>query len=379
MQIAKCKLQIEETLIPELSGECGFPLQANLQFAICNLQFAILFSIFFLLPSLHVQAANPDSPNAPLVGRPEPFCGAVGAGRFKVSTIATPAELQAGDPIRFTIIIESVGSWQHAPERPDLQKKAEYARFRESFHVVNEGERLAPQQGRWEFDYSLRAKNERVKEIPSLYFVYFRPGLTPPEKGFMTTSGPAISLQVSPRVKVDVNEIQGMPEPVRHPDRLYQIVTGVQVLQRENKSFLNGWLLLVLIVMPPILSLGWLALYWRQNPDAARRHRLQKSRAGRQALHALDSLQAANPHEAARKVEEIVAGYLRHRFDLEVFPPASEANHGCEKFSLDQRTRLAELLQECETLQYAPPVPRPSNDRLAREATELILDLESQV
>src|SRR6266852_6451736 len=213
MQIAKCKLQIEERLLRS-SGPSfvSAPAFSNLQFAICNLQFAILFLLFFSLSSLRTQAADPDRPEAPLVGRQEPFCGAIGSGRFKVTTTATPTELQAGDPIRLTIRIESVGSWQRAPERPDLLRKPEYARFRENFHVANDAERLAPQQGKWEFDFSLRPRNERVREIPSLFIVYFRPGLMPPEKGYMMTSAPAIALQVRPRAKVEVNEIRGKIE-----------------------------------------------------------------------------------------------------------------------------------------------------------------------
>jgi hypothetical protein len=381
MQIAKCKIQIEETLISILPGgrrHVSGSASSNLQFAICNLQFAILFVLFFSLSSLRAQAAQPDRPEAPLVGRQEPFCGAVGSGRFKVTTTATPTELQAGDPIRLTIRIESVGAWQRAPERPDLLRKPEYARFRENFHVANDAERLAPQQGKWEFDFSLRPRNKRVTEIPSLFIVYFRPGLTPPEKGYMTTSAPAIALQVKARAKVEVNEIQGKIEPAQPPDRLYQIVTGPQVLQRENRSFLHDWLLLLLIVGPPALSVGWFAWYTHRNPDVARRRRLRKSRAGRQALQALQSLHAAEPSEAARRVAGIVAGYLRHRFNLEdaLQPAALGANHGTDKLSSDQRTRLAELLEKCDSVRYAPP-PAPSHQRLTSEATELILDWES--
>ncbi len=373
MQNANCKLQIEERLLGSRE-----PSLVSAQ-ASSNLQFAILFVLFFSLSSLRAQAAQPDRPEAPLVGRQEPFCGAIGSGRFKVSTTATPTELQAGDPIHFTIRIESVGLWQRAPERPDLLRKLEYAQFRENFHVANDAERLSPQQGIWEFDFLLRPKNERVREIPSLFIVYFRPGLTPPEKGYMTTSAPAIALQVKARAKVEVNEIQGKIEPAQPPDRLYQIVTGPQVLQRENGSFPNGWLLLLLVVVTPIVSIGWFAWYTRRNPDAVRRRRLQKNRAGRQALQALHSLHAAEPSEAARRVAGIIAGYLRHRFNLDdaLQPAALGANHGTDKLSSDQRTRLAELLENCDSVRYAPP-PAPSHQRLTSEATELILDWESQ-
>src|SRR5260370_4058680 len=125
-----CKMQIEETLISILRGgrrHVSASASGIMQFAICNLQFAIPFLLFFQLSSLRTQAADPDRPEAPLVGRQEPFCGAIGSGRFKVTTTATPTELQAGDPIRLTIRIESAGAWQRAPERPDLLRKPDKA------------------------------------------------------------------------------------------------------------------------------------------------------------------------------------------------------------------------------------------------------------
>src|SRR5262249_40138020 len=151
----------------------------------CKLYFAILLSA--MLPSRSISVLGADSPmenesEAPLVGRKEPFCGAVGSGRFEVSTRANPKSVPAGDPILFTIHIQATGHWSKAPERPDLLSKAEYAKFRERFHFENGQERLSPDKGQWEFDYRLRPKSKKVSEIPSLAIVYFRPGFTPPEK-----------------------------------------------------------------------------------------------------------------------------------------------------------------------------------------------------
>jgi len=72
-------------------------------------------------------------PKAPLVGRKEPFCGAIGTGRFQVTTSASPTTLQAGDQVLLTVRIQSMGRWLRAPDRPDLIHKPEYSRIRQSF------------------------------------------------------------------------------------------------------------------------------------------------------------------------------------------------------------------------------------------------------
>src|SRR5438105_15555416 len=107
----------------------------------CNSRFTI---ICLFLAGTTLGADSSTGSEAPLVGRKEPFCGAVGSGRFKVSMSASPTSLQAGDPMLLTIRIETVGSWMKAPERPDLVKKPEYRRFRERFHIDNALERPSP-------------------------------------------------------------------------------------------------------------------------------------------------------------------------------------------------------------------------------------------
>src|SRR5713101_7900584 len=111
MQIAKCKLQMEERIASGHWSERGFyPLLQrirNYHFAICNLQFAILLPTLFSLSSFYIHGA--EHPEAPLVGRKEPFCGAIGPGRFQVRTTASPSKLQAGDTILLTIRIQAVG------------------------------------------------------------------------------------------------------------------------------------------------------------------------------------------------------------------------------------------------------------------------------
>src|SRR6266851_5633970 len=235
MRNAECGTQNQRNLAPrrkDAKGRFFAPLRlcarllsnglfraviSNLQFAFCNLRFAMILLTTFLAGSPVLGADSPTGIEAPLVGRKEPFCGAVGSGRFEVRTRADPTSLQAGDLIHLTIQIQAVGKWMKAPERPDLSSKPEYAKFRQQFHIGDGEERASPDRGQWEFDFRLRPKSERVKEVPSLVIVYFRPGFTPPEKGYMTTAAPAIPLQVTSRAKVLPSEIRGTSSPSGAP------------------------------------------------------------------------------------------------------------------------------------------------------------------
>ncbi len=337
-------------------------------------------------------ADSSGEPEAPLVGRKEPFCGAVGSGRFKVSMSANLTLLQAGDPTLLTIRIEAVGAWGKAPERPDLGKKPEYRKFRERFHVENDQERFSPTLGKWEFDFRLRPKSEQVKEIPSLVIVYFRPGFTPPEKGYMMTTAPAIPVQVTSRAKVQPTEIRGQSMTSVAPGQLYEIITGPVVLSRDDVVvFPNLWLLFLMTLAPPALSIGWYLAWKRRNPTQARLLRLRKSRAARQALLALKGVDGAvgkpchdlnESKEEASGVARVLAGYLQERLDLDAVQPtpADITSHLTNKgIPVDLAARTAEIFRACDTVRFSPPREQGSSlPALRTEAAELVLALESQ-
>ena len=390
-QIAKCKLPTEERA-SWLDRDFGLFRSAisNLLFAFCHLHFAILLLSTVLFGS-SISALGADSPTekeseAPLVGRKEPFCGAVGFGRFEVSTRANPKSLTAGEPILFTIRMQAVGHWTKAPERPELSSKPEYAKFRERFHIENGQERSSPDKGHWEFDYRLRPKSEKVSEIPSLAIVYFRPGFTPPEKGYMTTAAPAIPLQVMSRAKVAPSEIRGSSSPSGPPDHLYEIITGPAVLRNEEPTILPpGWLLCLMAVGPPAVTIGRYLAWKRRNPTQARLSRLRRSRAARQALLALEQsvnggagrLDHASKEEVCH-VADVLTGYLRERLDLSASQPtpADIASHLLSKgVSPDLAEKATELFRACDALRYSPQ--REQGISLRREATDLVLALES--
>jgi hypothetical protein len=315
----------------------------------------------------------------PVIGRIEPFCGAVGSGTFQVEMEAVPTRLQAGDPLTLTIRIRSLGLWQRPPGRPDLLRQPEYAKFRGRFHIDNAGERLDPDRGAWEFDYHLRPKSESVTGIPSLLVVYFRPGVIPREKGFMTTSAPGIPLQIGPRARVLPSDLQGNTQIAAIPDRFYWIVEGQRVLRQEKPPGLpSSWLLVLLAVAPPAFCFGWYVMWRRLNPDAARLARQRRSRAAQQAIESLAVRNGSRMQ--ASDVGEILAVYLRQRMDLSPLEPTpgEVARHLEEKgFPADLSARVADFFQACDAARFAPK-SSADPDSFHETAIGLISRLESE-
>jgi hypothetical protein len=344
--------------------------------------FSALVAFLVACPPSVLQAkpsAKPESEEVPLIGRKEPFCGAAGAGRFEVSMRAEPTDLQVGDSLALTVRIRALGSWQLPPQRPDLRRRPEYARFAEQFHVENTSERLSPEQGTWEFDYRLRPLRPDVQRIPSLPVVYYKPGLIPREKGFMTTDAPGIPLKVRPRAEVRPAEMQGATEAAGLPDRVYQFVQGPAVLRPEDRFALPGPLLLALLfLVPPGLCAAWYLAWRRLYPDAARLARQRRSRAAERAFKAL---RACNDDGAVRteKAATVLTTYLRQRLDLAaVEPTPAEVEVHLRQRSVppDLAAEVADFFRARDACRFCPDPPS-GPEEMPAAAGRLILALEA--
>ena len=310
----------------------------------------------------------------PAANRVEPFSGAVGR-KFTVATTAEPGELRVGDTLRLTIRVVAEGPWQRPPQRPDLRRHEKYASFPRSFHVENGADRHDADGQAWEFDYRLRPLQEDVKEVPRLPFVYYKPG-----QGYQTTSAPAVKLRVRAREEVRPADVQGTAEPVRHPERLYEIVEGPAVLRRDDPSPLPGqFLAVILLATPPALGASWYVVWRLRNPEAARRARLRRSRAAQRALHALGRVGHSMPDEQAERVTAVVAEYLRQRFELPAAEPtpAEVAEHLARVGVPHEAVRRLEgFLRAGDAVRFAA-APAGEAAEWVRDAGDLILTLEA--
>jgi hypothetical protein len=259
-----------------------------------------------------LSAARADEVQPPVAGRPPGFQGAVGS--FRVTAEAHPTNLQAGDALVFTLHIR--GPAHTAPVRPELSRLREFARR----FVVEDLPGGSAVEGRWEYRYRLRPRSTDADAIPAFRFVYYKPGVVPPEKGFRTASTPAIPLVVWPRQPIDLAEVETPPGVQSPPEPFRRLAENPEALLRRDEPFaLPSKLTLLACLLGPLAVCGaWYAVERRGSDHRIRRQ--HQSRAARRAFAELKATKAASAEEVAA----IVYSYLQARAELISAEPTPE-------------------------------------------------------
>jgi hypothetical protein len=334
-------------------------------------------AVFLVLASLAVPAQEEGAlPDFPVRSRPAFFDEERSpVGSFQTPRVAaTPTDLEATELLTFTVRITAAGPVVRPPGRPRLE---DFPDFRRQFYIEPDGAGDGRIDERtWEFSYRLRPRNEQVKEIPSFPFVFFVPGLLPPEKGYQTRRTEAVPLTVRPQTAVAPSAVQGLPPP-RGPDSVYLLAQADEVLRWPAGSPGVG-LIALLLATPPLLCLGWYLVWQRLYPSAAWLARRRRSQAGRSALRALQAIHQKEAAARAGQAVTVMAEYLRQRFDLPgtAPTPADVAAHLGRVGVLDGLAgRAAEFFRACDGIRFTPP-PRPDEPDPIAAAERLLFALE---
>jgi hypothetical protein len=305
------------------------------------------------------------------VGQPANYSKAIGMD-FKVETHATPTELQVNEPLTLTVRVTAIGRWQAPPERPDLARIPSFAK---RFHIQKDPprpDREVRELQAWEFSYRLRPKSTSVTDIPPLLFVYYRPGVIPPEKGYRTVDAEPIPLTVKPAIPPEELKPIEAPEEAFH---LQPIPSGATVAELSR-----GLVVTVLLLVPPVGCLVWYLVWSRLYPDAARLARQRRSWAARKALAALEASGSPDPAEQARRSAAVLADYLRDRYDLsggEPTPAEVTAHlHRCG-LAVHLTEQTADFFRACDLARFTPDPPLAGSE-LKSAAVRLVLALEAE-
>jgi hypothetical protein len=339
---------------------------------------------------------GPDAPDEPedkpsLVGLPPGhlFCGA--KGRFTLTAAVAPTEVRVGEPVTLTLTFTATRAGRLPPERltaeqlhtlPGLGKedfdidppRPEDTRTRRRWYRKRPGpgdKRPGPGDV-YEFVYRLRPKRPDVTAVPSLPLVFWDPDIFSSDNArhFQACPTEAVSLRVLPPERYAT--------PLVAPEVIFRHAAGPEVLERRSPRGLPGvGVVLLALLGPPLLCLGWYRLWRRLWPDAERLARLRRSRAAAAALEALHGLNRAPAEQRADLAAAAVALYLRERLDLAVAEPTPQetAAHleavGCPA-PLTRRART--FFAACDAARFGAAAP----DDLSGPGVELIAAVEEE-
>jgi hypothetical protein len=139
------------------------------------------------------------------------------------------------------------------------------------------------------------------------------------------------------------------------------------------------WVVVVLLLSPPLVCVAWYVVWRRLNPDAGCLKERRRSRAARQALSRLENADRAPLEQRPPLVAAALAGYLRERTDLTVAEPtppealACLRRAGCSAAVVD---RAVAFLHTCDAARFWPPVAADCA-KLPTLARDVILALDA--
>lgn len=320
-------------------------------------------ALFLVVATAPVRGQDP----APPLTAPEDFSHIV--GRYRIEATAAPTEVRVEDALTLTVRIIGSGPVEYQPRRDKLQILPED--FPQDFYIEPLPEKDTHKGEVWTFAYRLKPKRTDVKHVPALKLVYYN------GRKFQTSFTEPIPLKVSPRGTAQAPD--QVKEALKPPPQFYELITGDEVLRREEPGWLfRPMFVMPMLLLPPLLCAGWYVWWRRRHPDQASVTRRARSEAAERALHDLSG-QTDAVSIAAR-----VTDYLRQRLDL----PGAEPTPGEVRdflwragVSRTLRDRFATFLAACDAARFSSPKATPQAlgvESVAEDARHLIHALEAE-
>ncbi len=332
----------------------------------------VLSGIPWLLLAATSVSPQERGPELPAI-TPPGFSGLL--GHYRITSSASPAEIQVEDPITLRVRITGAGPTEYAPERSKLQIfPDDMAAF---FYVEDlpAQDKVMPQKGLWEFVYRLRPKSADVKRIPALTLLFF----APEARRFQSAYADEIAITVKPRGEIAAERLD--LKIVRAPARFQMMRPPEEVLRDDSPVPSPGLgTLAALVGAPPLLCLVWYRLWRWYFPGAAARRRRRHSRAARRALAYLRRQSGDLPNARSGALD-----YLRERVDfapLEATP--SEVVRHLSRLGIAKPTiaRWAAFLRTCDRSRFAPvsnlPASRGEGSTMASQRNGALATLTPQ-
>ncbi len=308
----------------------------------------------------------------PEAGKPDNFSGLIGS--YKISTQATPTEVNVGDPITLTIKVS--GPFVDNVKPPSLAGLAA-----SGFKVPEEMASGTLDGGNKIFTQTIRARKKNIKEIPAINLSFFNSATG----SYETSSSRPIAISVHPTRIITALDAEGAAEK-RVKKQLKSTTGGInfnydgaEVLSNQEQAKISPDLIILILAGPPgcfLLLLG-LTLLQRRNRDP---EKAMAKKAAAEFNRELDRLGGkGGPAELAQALK-IYLGLKLSRPSaaltfLDIKPRLQSANVSRE---ILEDLRL--ILEQGEAAQFAGGTEHPETMKESLErARQLVAELEKRL
>ena len=326
-------LSFSKVLIPKRSGTIAVePSSVSAAVAIGRTRSRDLFDSFFGGQTQYRRFMVNSEPAElrvlplPEEGKPAQFYGLV--GQYTISASATPRKVNVGDPITLTIKI-SGGKYLKPVQWPDLEQ---LPAMTANFKIPSQKASPAFENGFKIFTQTIRAKTDKVTEIPSIPLSYFDAG----QGIYVTAQTEPIKLEVAPTKILTNADLEGSDfAPVNR--EIETIKKGLSA-NYENLDTLNdmsfsplaalaspGYAIIWAVPLLGLISSFFIKLFSQTSPEkiAARRHRQACGKALRQLKKLCgEGVPPSNRGQDARvtirqneQLASIMKQYIGEKFD----------------------------------------------------------------
>lgn len=315
----------------------------------------------------------------PLPTRPANFSGAVGS-QFNISGSLTPEQVDANDAAQLRIVVNGVGNMK-LMKAPKVQWPKDFETYDPK---VNDKTRVGVNgaSGNVVYDYMAVPRHGGKYTIPPVEFCYFDTN----SRSYKTIRTDSFTLAVSKGVSTGTPRVQNQEDLTVLNSDIRYIKTGQADLKPKGSSFFGStsyWL----SYLGALALFGLLiAIFYRQakdNANIARQRGKKASKAASKRLkNAAKLLKQGNAGAFYDELARALWGYVGDKLNL----PASELNKENAGEQLQQRgveeqavQRFLSVLSDCEFARYAPGDPSATMDKLYRDATEVISELDGKL
>ncbi|HRZ43218.1 MAG TPA: BatD family protein [Bacteroidales bacterium] len=315
---------------------------------------------------------------APAVGKPETYTGAV--GDFTMEASVAESDVEVGEPAELKIVIQGTGNLKLI-DKPQLNLPASLETFEpETADRIKTG--VSGMSGRREYTWLIIPRETGLVELPEITFTY----LNPATGKYMRNVASGLKFNAVNTGKKKVNTANMGRDDVRYLGKDIRYIETE--LRRPILPWIapGSWIHLLGLVLP-VLLLTILLLYFRKylrlHADKEKMRAMKaKATAIKRLKQASEALRKNDVQEYYNVLLNSVWGYATDRLGLKA-SMLSKARVREELLAKGADPETADtflnIITECEYCRYAPSPMKHHREKMYVTAEKCIIALETQL